>query len=240
MTIGREAESKLLASILRLTSSGSPLDREQVAEESGVTLEVADELIRRTLPDVYSHRQLDGAHRVRVMVRLAELDYDVERVARFLSWRELENYVSSIASTLGFRVFRNVRFKAEGRRFEVDVVAASSRGLLLLDCKRWKTRLSGNTAQQVSGKHLRRAHAFASLIQDRLRGTLAVAVCPALVTILEPETRLVSACNVVPIHTLPSFLNEFDTLFPTSSAVWLRLDWLENIGSLLSDDHLLD
>ncbi|HIQ29146.1 MAG TPA: hypothetical protein EYH45_01130 [Candidatus Caldiarchaeum subterraneum] len=196
-----------LLAFLKVTSRGeAKVDASTVAEQANISREVVDGILGRyglNLEDV------TPSDRIRVMLEVVKLGYDAERAARYLDWRELEEYVSEIASRYGLKTVKNLRYKVDKRRYEVDVVAAGESNAFIFDCKRWKKRLSGKTLLEIADKQAERTYALGRFL-NRIAANeeTTVRLTPAVLTLHEPDNRIVKGIPVIPIYTLISFLEE--------------------------------
>lgn len=147
-------------------------------------------------------------------LRLAELGYDVERVAEALDWRGFEELLARYLEASGWVVVRNLRF---GRR-EVDVVAAdpvSGMGLSI-DCKRWGGKWrKAYRVKEVAAEQRRRTEAMLascrSLITRYEPLRIAKRFVSAVVTLRESVRGYFGGSFIVPIYYFRDFVNNLET-----------------------------
>ena len=197
----------VLLSFLKLTSQeNTAVDVSTVAEHANVPRDVSYEILQRYGLEL---NNVVPSYRVRVMLEIVKLGYDAERAARYLHWRELEEYVSELTIRYGFKTIKNLRYKLDKRRYEVDIIASSDSYAFIFDCKRWKKRLSGKVLLEIATKQAERAYALGRFISrvTEVEET-EVRIIPAVLTIYEPASRIVEGTPIIPIYTLSSFLEE--------------------------------
>jgi hypothetical protein len=103
---------------------------------------------------------------------------DIEKIARILTWKRFELFISEVLHTLGFSVITNFRFsvgkksKTESfmiskttkkiqKRFEIDVVAIRDNKILFIDAKYYKPNTDHSATFAAAGDPQKdRAHIF--------------------------------------------------------------------------------
>lgn len=138
------------------------------------------------------------------------LGADQERVARYLSWKEFEDFAAYVLSSNHFQALTNVRFGVGRRKSEIDVVGVKPPIVLCVDCKHWsygwsRSRL-GNAAVSQMIRCQRLASGGLEFLDGLGRDCLRVA--SILVTLADVSIRSLNGVGVVPILRLPSFLND--------------------------------
>jgi hypothetical protein len=126
----------------------------------------------------------------------------VERVAKYLSWRDFERFCSSILRARGFRVRENITLKKP--RAQIDILAVSGRACLAIDCKHWAHSVGYSDLTKLVEAQKARAR--------RLRDTLdnLGPIATVILVLVDQGARLVSGGAVVPIFTVGDFLNNLD------------------------------
>ena len=156
---------------------------------------------------------------------------DPQTVARFLSWREMEDFVAEACRRAGFLCRTGFRFSVEGKKAEVDVLAAGSSICLAVDCKRWSKRLSGKTLREIVEKSLHRTKLLKNYLERRFGGDHLVFLAPVVISLYEPSERVVSGVFVVPVHSIRGFLTSVENVLAGAvysaylKPVWAT--WLE-------------
>lgn len=151
--------------------------------------------------------------RLNLAIRAVELGVDIERVSRALGWREFEEMAAYIFEENGFEVQRRLRFKAEGRRWEIDLVAIRRPYILCAECKRWRRGMRGLALERVVERQLRRVRALVTAGVARvlkIGGWKALHLLPLVLLLSPPLRRLLEGVPIIPILELPSFLGAFE------------------------------
>jgi hypothetical protein len=126
----------------------------------------------------------------------------VERVAKYLSWRDFERFCSSILRARGFRVRENITLKKP--RAQIDILAVSERACLAIDCKHWARSAGYSGLARLVEAQKARAR--------RLRDTLdnLGPIATVILVLVDQGARFVSGGAVVPIFTVGDFLNNLE------------------------------
>ncbi|ABL77891.1 NERD domain-containing protein [Thermofilum pendens] len=140
-----------VASITEIVSeTGLPQEFVQLVLES-LEIPVVNGYIEESLPGVLVKAWLHG--------------YDVVSLALSSGWSSFEELCCYLAESFGLRTKRNLRFKNLGRRFEVDLIAASDNLVLVVDCKRWR-RAPPSSLKKAAKAHLERCLALADKMKS--------------------------------------------------------------------------
>lgn len=142
-------KTDVLISILKLTNSG-PAAEEAVAMDANVPVHVTSNVLKglREIGLIECENgkiEVSSNQRVKLAIHAINHGTDIERVCKVLEWIEFENFAATAFETNNFAVKRRFRFKASGRRWEIDVLAYSEPIVVCVDCKRWR-RGWGNSA----------------------------------------------------------------------------------------------
>lgn len=163
----------------------------------------------------------------RAAVALVQLGISVDKAAALLSWREFEELCGEILEENGYSPVLNLRFKSEGRRYEIDAAGISPNLVMLIDCKMWSARPGKASAlTDAAKKQKMRVRAFAAAIQGvpriRLRRGTASLV-PVVVTWLPGGVGIREGVPIVPLYVFNSFVVEFDRL---DEGIWTEtVNW---------------
>lgn len=129
-----------------------------------------------------------------------------------LCWRDFEGFAAEIFSENGFVVLRNIRFSAERRRYEIDVVAFQRPRVVLVDCKHWGMRAGKSSGiRDAAARQLLRAQRFegklVQIFQDAAEWGRA-SIIPVIVTLHQEAVTEHSGVFVVPVFKLNQFIEE--------------------------------
>lgn len=159
--------------------------------------------------------EISEQQRLNLATYAIALGADVERTCSLLSWREFEEVAAIAFAANGYQVKRNVRFKHEGRRYEVDVLGFKKPVILCADCKHWY-RMGWSNVERIVEKHVERIYAFAEYITsfaDKLGlaswGTFKV--FPVVLSLISSRFKFCKGVPVVPILQLQNFLSQMST-----------------------------
>ncbi|UCH57007.1 MAG: hypothetical protein JSV18_06625 [Candidatus Bathyarchaeota archaeon] len=197
-----------LREAVRVTDEAFELFLKHLAEEGLV--EVREDTIKATL-----------TQRLKLAVRAVRAGADLEKVSRALGWLEFEEMAAYTFEENGFRVSRRFRFQAEGRRWEIDVLAARRPLIVCAECKHWAKGLGNMTARRIVENHLEKVRVLSEnapimVEKGHLREWKRAVFVPVALSLQPARNRIYRRIPVVSIIELPSFLSEFEG----------QMDWL--------------
>ena len=196
-----------LREAVRVTDEAFSLFLDQLTVEN--LLEEEGDLVRASL-----------SQRLEIAVRAITAGADFERVSRSLGWLEFEEMVAYTFEENGYDVNRRFRFQAEGRRWEIDVLAVRRSLVVCAECKHWASGLGNMTARRIVKTHLEKVKVLsenAAGVAERLKLNGGRAVFVPLTLSLQPaREKIYRRIPVVSVFELPSFLAEFEG----------QMDWL--------------
>jgi Holliday junction resolvase-like predicted endonuclease len=210
-------ESELLISILKLTKDG-PVLQKIINKDAKLPATAVGELLRKLQSDglIYlreSTVEVTSVQRLRLAVRVLESGGDLERVSGFLQWKEFEGIAAVAFDSNGYTVVRNLRFKHDGRRWEIDIVGWKSPIVVCLDCKNWHHGLQRSAAEKIAEQQTERTRALvmslpnpAVKIEFPSCGTPKFV--PAVLSLTFGEFKFYKGVPVVPVLQLQDFLNQ--------------------------------
>jgi Holliday junction resolvase-like predicted endonuclease len=168
------------------------------------------------------------SQRLEIAVRAIKAGADFERVNRALGWREFEEMVAYIFEENGYRVSRRFRFQAEGRRWEIDVLATRKPLVVCAECKHWSRGLGDATARKIVETHLEKVRVLSEnpakvVNRLRLRGWKQATFIPITLSLNPARSKIYRRIPVVSVFELPRFLSDFEG----------QLEWLVNFKAEL-------
>ena len=206
-TLNRTTSRAELREAVRVTDEALSLFLDQLTVEN--LLEEEGDLVRASLNQ-----------RLEIAVRAITAGADFERVSRSLGWLEFEEMVAYTFEENGYDVNRRFRFQAEGRRWEIDVLAVRRSLVVCAECKHWASGLGNMTARRIVETHLEKVKVLsenAAGVAERLKLNGGRAVFVPLTLSLQPaREKIYRRIPVVSVFELPSFLAEFEG----------QMDWL--------------
>jgi Holliday junction resolvase-like predicted endonuclease/predicted transcriptional regulator len=211
-------KTDVIISILKHSSSG-PVPEDAVAMDANVPVQVANNVLRgfREIGLIeYENEQVELTSNQRVKLAIHAINHgtDIERVCKVLEWKEFENFAATAFEENNFAVKRNFRFKASGRRWEIDVVAYSEPIIVCVDCKRWRRGWGNSAITRVADAQAQRTEALAKNLQSIQRkiglgNWKHATLFPAIVSLFPGPVKFYNKVPVVPILQLQNFLDEF-------------------------------
>ena len=209
---------QILKAILNGTQPG-PIALDTLKEDLNITGEA--------LEDALNHLQEDGLvtvsgdaleltrdNRLGLAVRAIELGADFQTVSRSLGWLEFEELAAHVFEMNGYSVHRRFRFQAEGRRWEMDVLALRSPYIVCAECKHWTKGIGNSTARGIIETHLKKTEVFSRHLHQLAKKIRAhrwghATVVPLALTMAPTDMNIYRRVPCVSILALPSFLDEF-------------------------------
>ncbi len=175
-----------------------------------------DELREGGLIDVSNgSATLSLQQRLSLAARALEAGADFESVSRCLGWLEFEELSARVFEENGFSVRRRFRFQAEGRRWEIDVLAARAPYLVCGECKHYGRGMGNSTARGIVEGHLAKVEVLSRSLEG-LREKMGITkwtsatVIPLMLTMSATPFEVYRRVPAVSVLALPGFLGEFD------------------------------
>jgi len=211
-------KTDVLISILKLTNSGAAAE-EAVAMDANVPVQVTNDFLEglREIGLIECENgkiEVSSNQRVKLAIHAINHGTDIERVCKVLEWIEFENFAATAFETNNFAVKRRFRFKASGRRWEIDVLAYSEPIVVCVDCKRWRRGWGNSAITKVAAAQAQRTEALAKAphpLQRRigLDEWRQAILFPAIISLFPGPVKFYKKVPVVPILQLQNFLDEF-------------------------------
>jgi Holliday junction resolvase-like predicted endonuclease len=210
-------EKEIAISILRLTRQG-PVSQEMINKQAKVPSRAAEKLLRKLQNDglIYVDKSFVGAdtiQRLKLAVYALKLGGDLERVTSFLKWQEFESMAAIAFERNGYHVWKNVRFRHGGRRWEIDIVGCRQPLVICVDCKHWQHRLHPSTQRKVIEEQVERTFALAEFL-PALAGKIECGswvnarLIPTVLTLVIGQAKFYDKVPMVPILQLQDFLEK--------------------------------
>jgi hypothetical protein len=152
--------------------------------------------------------------RIKIAIKAIESGVDFQKVSNYLGWLEFEEFVAHIFEENKYIVFRRYRFQAEGRRWEIDVLAIKSPHIICAECKHWSKRIGNNTARKIIESHLEKTEVFSKNIEDQskkigvYRWKNAI-ITPITLTLSPTKLKIYRRMPSVSVFALPNFIDEY-------------------------------
>ena len=225
-----EVLSEIAISILKLSKNG-PVLHESVKKEARLPLKTTERLLQTLQNEglIYLQDgllQVNTLQRVSLAVLALRLGADYERVSNLLLWKEFESLVAATFEALGYEVKLNLRFKAGGRRWEIDVIGCRRPLIVCVDCKQWRRGFFPSKLETVVKEQVKRTEAFSRSLPNPDFRIKCVAweearLVPVVVSLVPGSFRFYEGVPVVPIMQLKDFLYQL----PMCTSSLKRIDW---------------
>jgi Holliday junction resolvase-like predicted endonuclease len=157
-------ERDLLISLLKLTKDG-PVLVETVNNDSKIASDIVIKLLESLQKQGLVHLKngflkVDSDGRLMLAAKSLAMGADIERVSAFFSWQEFEEIATLALEKNGYAAVKNVRFKNEGKRWEIDAVGCRKPLVLCVDCKHWRRGLKQSMLRRIVDAQVKRTRAL--------------------------------------------------------------------------------
>jgi Holliday junction resolvase-like predicted endonuclease len=210
-------EREMIMTILKLTQQGA-VSYELIKKEANLHSLIAEKLLRKMqstgLIDLRENGlvEVDSVQRLRLAVCALQTGADPESLTSLLRWDEFEDFAVFALEQSDWSVERNVRFKHNGHRWEIDVVGCRKPIVLCIDCKHWQHRITPSVLREVVAKQVQRTRELADAlphpsIKIQCANWQKAIFVPAVISLRESKLKFEGKVPVVPVLMLQDFLN---------------------------------
>jgi hypothetical protein len=152
--------------------------------------------------------------RIKIARKAIELGADFERTSKSLEWLEFEELVAFVFRENGYNTQCRHRFMAEGRRWEIDVIATSYPYVICAECKHYTFGIGNSTARKIIETHIEKTQVLSKHIAELaqkigIHKWKKAVIIPMAVTLSATKMNIYRRSPSVSVYTLPSFLSEF-------------------------------
>ena len=213
------AYKQVLKAVLNKTTEG-PVASDAIKEAVNVTDEAFNESLRSmveegfmTLADGVIEASIE--QRISIALKTIELGADFQSVSNGLGWLEFEELVARVFEENGFSVLRRYRFQAEGRRWEMDVLASRYPYIVCAECKHYTRGMGNSTARNIVETHLEKTEVFSRHLPGQAKKIGVhrwrdAVVIPITLTLSPTKMRIYRRMPCVSVLALTSFLASFE------------------------------
>lgn len=208
----------LLQQILADTREGT-LDIEDTKKNLTMTDEafdtIIDELSTRDYINVEAGKiSVSQDQRLKLAVMAIRLGADFEKVSKVLGWLEFEELVAHVFRENGYNTMSRYRFQAEGRRWEIDVLAKSYPYIVCAECKHYTTSMGNSKARNIIETHIEKTEVLSKHIEKvskkiGVQSWKNAILVPITLTLSPTKMNIYRRVPSVSVFALPSFLSEF-------------------------------
>ena len=194
----------LLVIILEKTKEGTS-NIEAIREDVRITTESfngsLNSLEEEGLVNI-SEGQIEASldQRLKIAINAVKSGADFQRVSKQLGWKEFEEMVAYTFEEIGYKVKRRFRFSAEGRRWEIDVLATKKPLIICAECKHWAKSLGNSTARNIIEVHSEKIN-----VNHWGKATIV----PIALSLIPARSKIYRRIPMVSVLELPDFLSEF-------------------------------
>jgi len=216
--LNSETKRILVSHILDRTKEGV-LDINETKESLTITEEALKEILRELgtsgLIDYNTEAvSVSVEQRIELAVLAIRLGADFERVSKSLGWLEFEELVARVFRENGYNTKSRYRFKAEGRRWEIDVLATSYPYIVCAECKHYTSGMGNSTARNIIETHIEKTEVMSKHIEDiakkiGVHNWKNATLVPMTLTLSPTKMNIYRRVPSVSVFMLPSFLSEF-------------------------------
>ena len=209
----------VLTQLLALTN-GESVNVEKLRGSMRITSEAFDNVLSQlSEADIITvegdHISLSLDQRLQLASKAVEVGADFESVSRSLGWKEFEEISAKVLEENLFRVLRRFRFTADGRRWEIDLLAVRAPYLVCAECKHWGKGMGNQTARGIVETHLEKTEVLSRFLES-LKGRIGIkswskaTLVPMVLTLSATPMEIYRRVPSVSVLALPSFITEFD------------------------------
>lgn len=165
MTLRAENVSKVLETILKLSSENKLMSMDAISDLTLISRDQVREILK-TLGVRAGSPRLAEAEKIKAILNALKLGVDGGAIARYLSWREFEKLVTRILEEAGYDVEWNLTLSHCRERVQIDVLAYNGNLLLLVDCKCWNKPLPPSIEENVRESQERRISLLKKIVEN--------------------------------------------------------------------------
>ncbi|MHA1224989.1 MAG: hypothetical protein ACTSSG_03270 [Candidatus Heimdallarchaeaceae archaeon] len=177
-------------------------------------------VLQLSLQDFLAKTNFSEIEKGKILLALLKRGFDISVISHLLDWKSFEIIISLIFEEIGFSVLSNFRFKVEGTKYEIDVLAFQYPYLLAIDCK-FHRNTSNSSLSDFSEKQNERVQALLDTfpqISDELVKHLHLPIrrklmlLPLIISWRTPTIQFHEHIPIVPYHNLSGFISELDEI----------------------------
>ncbi len=198
-----------------MTENG-PVQLELVKIDSRIPSSIYSTLLRKLKDEglVYDNDnfiEVNPQSRLKLAVKAIKLGADIELVSDFLRWQEFEEIAAIALKQNGYSVAKNVHFKHEGKRREIDVVGCKDPLVVCIDCKRWHHGMHPSTLRNIAAAQSDRVAAFAASLPKTTmnlqctRWSVAQFI-PVILSLIPVHSKFCDDVPIVPVLQMQDFI----------------------------------
>ncbi len=210
-------ERTLLISLLKLSQNGA-VELENVNLDARLPSSVISTLLKKLQNEnlVYKRDgliEVNAECRLALAVRAIELGADVERLSNFLCWQEFEAMAAISLELCGYTTKKNVRFKHNRKRWEIDVIGFKKPLVLCIDCKHWRHGMHPSTLNKMAVAQATRVNALANSLPTVVTDFACIKwdqakFVPVILSLVPFAGKFCDDIPIVPVLALQDFVSQ--------------------------------
>ena len=206
------AARRFVRELLKQTRGDKPASLDLISTYASCSVELSEELASELGLQVK-----DGTIKVspesRLDIAMSEASRGfLQNASRFLDWRDFERFAERCLREMDFETMKDVRLKADGRNWQIDVTGIKDRLLVCLDCKHWAPPMSPSRFKDPETHQLAATRVYATKLATQ-RNSEIISL-PVIVTLFEPPKPFSEKVVIVDIQKLPSMLRDLTPYTP--------------------------
>lgn len=208
-------ERNLIISVLKLTKETSASTK-NIKEDAKLPIETTINLLEKLQSEDLLNLTGDIVEvsiddRLKMAVKAVSLGADIQHISDLLCWQEFEEIAVMALRNNGFAVYKNVRFKHGGRKWEIDAVGCKRPLVVCIDCKHWARAISPSVLGKVADAQADRAKALADALPSvKLKFECTkwqnAQFVPAILSLVQGKFKFYDDIPIVPVLQLQDFL----------------------------------
>lgn len=209
-----EIKQKILLNILKLIKNGNKIVFKELMEYSNVSKDVLEKVLISINLNPNEEILINEDRKLSIALEAIALGANMEELARFLNWKDFENFSSKILNKYGYDIIKNFKIKINKKRIEIDILAIKENLILLFDCKRWNKPLIGKILENASKKQYFRAKILGELLEKIYKnGSIIINILPIILSLYETKVHSNEYCTILYVRALRDFLEKIDVEF---------------------------
>lgn len=223
--------SMILTSILKLANNdgvGVQKISESARVSKGTVKNLVIELAGKNLLNFKDETiWSSGEQKLQLALEILKMEGDPESVCKCLNWSEFEGLTELVLKENDYTTVRNLRFKSEGKRVQIDVVGLYKPFILAIDCKHWKRSWRRAATKRVVEEQIRRVKKLGAVLHElkeklKIKNWSIAKIVPIILTLSDTPFRIYLGVPVVPIFVVQDFLLELHANMPSLSVLTVK------------------
>jgi Holliday junction resolvase-like predicted endonuclease len=155
---------------------------------------------------------------------------DLEKVSSLLHWKEFEAMAAVAFENNGYSVTKNLRFKHDDRRYEIDVVGYRRPLVVCVDCKHWHHSIGNAKMERIVKEQIARVRALVGCLPDpkielEIQSWKSARFVPVILSLVVDKSKFSSGVPIVPILQVQDFLNQLPVYADSMLYIDLEKRW---------------